>query len=382
MSFMHKKRVGALFRVVSALLFGGKLWLSALGRALPGEGSRKSAIKAVDRLLGNVALYMQRRSIYAVLAEHLLGMSRSAVILVDVTDARPGFLSVSASIAFDGRSLAIYSLIAAKDEIFRVKTQKRFLRDLQRILPDEFTPILVTDAGFESPWFNLVSELGWHYVGRVRNRTKFKVGDEWLDAQALHARATRRARNLGELPFPRARPVARRLVLAKRRRNKGRTRYTTKGKRGKETRDKRCSKSASEPWLLTPSLRCAAQNVVDIYALRMQCEETFRDTKNHRWGWALNQTRSKTPERIELLLMIAAIASVIQHAVGLAGETKKLHYRHQANTIRNRRVISLFVLGGLLLKSSDFAQLSANNLRQALAAIRLIIRDNSGLEGD
>ena len=40
----------------------------------------------------------------------------------------------------------------------------------------------------------------------------------------------------------------------------------------------------------------------------MQIEETFRDTKNHRFGWSLGDVRLSTPQRTAVLLTLAALA--------------------------------------------------------------------------
>jgi len=51
--FMHAKRQRALLDVVGALMKGRRLWVTTLGRALPGPAKFKHRIKRVDRLLGN-----------------------------------------------------------------------------------------------------------------------------------------------------------------------------------------------------------------------------------------------------------------------------------------------------------------------------------------
>ena len=51
----HSTRAAALLRVVGALLTGGKLSLTHLGRSLDGPAHAKHQIKAVDRLLGTTS---------------------------------------------------------------------------------------------------------------------------------------------------------------------------------------------------------------------------------------------------------------------------------------------------------------------------------------
>ena len=68
----HQSRVAALVRVVGALLSGGKLALTHLGRHRAGRAFVKHHIKAVDRLLGNRHLHQEREGVYRALARTVL----------------------------------------------------------------------------------------------------------------------------------------------------------------------------------------------------------------------------------------------------------------------------------------------------------------------
>jgi hypothetical protein len=81
----------------------------------------------------------------------------------------------------------------------------------------------------------------------------------------------------------------------------------------------------------------------------MQIEETLRDQKNARFGWSLEHSGCRSTERLDLLLLIGALASLVALLVGLAGEAARLHHQFQANTRRTRRVLSLHTLGRRLL---------------------------------
>ncbi|WP_258000221.1 transposase, partial [Xanthomonas oryzae] len=50
-------------------------------------------------------------------------------------------------------------------------------QQLRALIPDDVRPILVTDAGFRTPWFRAVSAMGWDWVGRLRGRTQVKPQD-------------------------------------------------------------------------------------------------------------------------------------------------------------------------------------------------------------
>lgn len=57
------------------------------------------------------------------------------------------------------------------------KVEKEFLEKLYDIVPKNINVTVVTDAGFRAPWFKVVKQLGWHFVGRLRSRVQFNFGD-------------------------------------------------------------------------------------------------------------------------------------------------------------------------------------------------------------
>ena len=56
--------------------------------------------------------------------------------------------------------------------------------------------------------------------------------------------------------------------------------------------------------------------------------------------------------------------------IGVAAERKRLHLRFQANTIRHRRVLSLFQLGKLIIAAADPPKLRHLDLKTALGLIK------------
>ena len=78
----------------------------------------------------------------------------------------------------------------------------------------------------------------------------------------------------------------------------------TKGQKDKRTKGQKDKKT----WLLVtnlPSKALFVRRVVTLFTQRMQIEEVFRDTKNERYGLALNYCASKPTKHVEILLMIA-----------------------------------------------------------------------------
>jgi len=83
----------------------------------------------------------------------------------------------------------------------------------------------------------------------------------------------------------------------------------------------------------------------------MQSEETFRDLKSHRRELALRYARTERPERLEVLLLIAALAMLALWLVGIAAKSLGWTARFQANTIRHRDVLSTVFLARAVLKT-------------------------------
>jgi len=104
-------------------------------------------------------------------------------------------------------------------------------------------------------------------------------------------------------------------------------------------------RGAHQPWLLPTSLtELPAEQIVALYATRMQIEQIFRDLKNPRFGWCLRHARGYCAARLTILLLIASLGALVAILIGLAVEQRGHHRAYQANTVRTR-VLSLFVLG-------------------------------------
>ena len=77
---------------------------------------------------------------------------------------------------------------------------------------------------------------------------------------------------------------------------------------------------------------------------RMQIEENFRNTKNSKRGISLEYANSKSPERYDNLLLVAAMILFVLWCLGYAssqlGQAKLL----QANTEKKRNVLSLIYI--------------------------------------
>ncbi len=87
------------------------------------------------------------------------------------------------------------------------------------------------------------------------------------------------------------------------------------------------------------------RQITNLYAKRMQIEESFRDLKSPAYGLALRHNRTRCTRRIDILLLMALMAEIIMWWNGLIAMQAKWHYDFQANTIKPRRVLSIPRLG-------------------------------------
>jgi phage terminase large subunit-like protein len=110
----------------------------------------------------------------------------------------------------------------------------------------------------------------------------------------------------------------------------------------------------TEPWLLVTSLtpeKGFSKRVVKLYRTRMrpersalgvQIEESFRDLKT---GLNMNLGNTRILKRLTVLLVIAVLAQFILYLLGMAVKMTNLHCRYQANSVKDRAVLSYQFIG-------------------------------------
>jgi hypothetical protein len=364
-SVVHSTRLTAMVKVVEAVVRGDRLSPAKIGRSLQGRARPKHGIKRVDRLLGNSHMVADRPVIFRALASQLLQGCSRPVILVDWTQAGGTHVALVAAVPIGGRALPVYLEVHRLKKLGNAMVEKRFLSALKEVLPPECGSIVVSDAGFKGPFFRAVRELGWDFVGRVRGTAKAISSDgRTISKEEFYARAAITPVDLGPSALFIKQRIACKLIVVRKRRKPGPKRLPPKCKEERELRQ-----SALDPWLLATSLvEADAQYVVDLYAKRMQIEETFRDAKNHRFGWSLGSVSLSTPQRVAVLLILAALAMAVVTLIGMGAERRGVHRAYQANT-RKCRVLSFFVLACAIIARRGTKRLSSRDFFWSLASI-------------
>jgi len=212
---IHARRLQALIAAIEAGLSGASLSITGLGRSLSGPAFIKHKIKRMDRLAENSHLGRERIALYGAMAQWLLKSLPMPVIIFDwspLTDDQTQQL-LRASLPVGGRTITLYEEVHPRKKLGNPLVQKRFLARLQQILPQHIIPIAVADAGFRTPFFREVERLGWHWLGRIRNRDFIAFDDDnWLPAKSLYVKATRKPKLLGAANWVRSNPLKGELV--------------------------------------------------------------------------------------------------------------------------------------------------------------------------
>jgi hypothetical protein len=352
---IHGARRRVLAAVVWAAMCGSVVSLSRLARGMVGAGgAAKAALKRVDRLVGHARI---EREVDIVAQAILLRLARwmdPLVIAVDWSAVTPGgtFVELRAAVVWPGmgRGLTVCQRVYPAKRQGNGKAERSFLRELSRMIPRGTRVIVISDAGFRTPWFRAVACLGWGWIGRVRRGNQVRRGDGlWRDALGFGQRATAQAVRMSDCELTCKQRLACDLVMA-RRAPAGRKTYRRPGHGSLPKAAGEARRSAREPWVLAHSIDQRDRRpdeIVALYARRMQIEENFRDTKSLAFGMGTEIGRSRSALRLQALLLIATLAAYLLWHLGQLAEAEGMAKRFKVTT-RTTRELSIVALAILL----------------------------------
>ncbi len=210
---------------------------------------------------------------------------------------------------------------------------------------------LLADRGFgDQKLYELLEMYGWDFTIRFRGNIRVenaqgeaRSANDWVlpTGRALMLRNARVTENRAEVP-------AVVVVHAKR---------------------------MKEPWCLVTSRKGAtASQVVKKYGRRFSIEETFRDTKDLRFGMGLKATHISKPERRDRLLLLVAMAHALLTLLGAASEATGMDAYLKANTVK-RRTHSLFRQGSYWYEC--IPTMRDDWLRTLMTAFDKIVREHA-----
>jgi hypothetical protein len=322
---MHAKRLQSLTNAVVGVVNAVSVSIHAIGAGLAGATglNTKHAIKQVDRLLSNSAL-----SVWALFADwvpYVLAAKKEIVVALDWTEFDADGHSTIALylITSHGRATPLVWMTVKKAKLKgrRNKFEDAVIFRLHEVLPPGVKVTLLADRGFgDQKLYQFLTELGFDFIIRFRG----VVAVESIDGEV---------RTAGEWVPP-----------------NGKIRQIRGAKVTKERYELDsvvCVKAhgMKEPWCL--AVRGAVikgATAVKLYGRRFTIEETFRDTKDPRYGLGLSATHVRDVNRRDRLLLICAMAMTLLTLLGAAGESLGMDRMLKANTVK-KRTHSLFRQG-------------------------------------
>lgn len=351
-SVMQKKRLSTLDLLIESSLQTKTISVTNLGRGINLPIQERSCIKRADRFIGNKKLHAEMGDLYQPYISYLIGSQQVPIILVDwsqVPNTKNHILR--ATLAGDGRGLTIYEQVHEEKLLNNCQIELAFLDQLEIYLPAGCKPIIVTDAGYRTPWFGKVKALGWDYIGRVRGAPSATYDKNWVQCSSLIKSAKIGFKYLGKQLLTKSKPIETHLYLIK---QNSKNRKSVRRKPGGKRDEKNYKRSGKEAWLLASSLSgenlIKIKRVVKIYKKRMQIEQGFRDIKSSNHGFGMRDAYSRKIKRIRILLFIAMLATWIAWLIGVGIEKAKMQFQFQVSSLKTRRVLSLVFLGCRAIK--------------------------------
>lgn len=116
-----------------------------------------------------------------------------------------------------------------------------------------------------------------------------------------------------------------------------------------------------------PQAQNNPNHIVNIYRQRMRIEENFRDTKCPHYGLGLKDSLTRTPERMAILLLIAAIATFAAWLAGIVTTYTGKASDFQAHSAKFTRSLSMVFLGREAIKKQ--LKLSLSQLIKAFSIL-------------
>ncbi|EGQ9765780.1 IS4 family transposase, partial [Vibrio alginolyticus] len=226
-------------------------------------------------------------------------------------------------------------------------------------------------------------EHGWYWLSRVRGKVQFaELGAEnWQPVSSLHSKASSRAKSLGCQKLTKSNAINCQIALYK---------ALPKGRKNQRSTRTNChhpsakvySDSAKEPWVLATNLPTTVRTpkqLVKLYEKRMQIEETFRDLKSPAYGLGLRQSRTSRPERFDIILLIALMLQLMFWLAGTHAQRQGWDRHFQANTVRNRNVLSTVRLGMEVLRRPDYEVTTQHFFTVAIDLAEQLLKDGYAL---
>jgi len=314
-----------LAALVAAALQVERVSLANIGRRM--LGSAKHQIKRCWRFCANPRVETSD-AMAGILRRLLKKRKRNLLIALDWVDIR-GYQTLMASVVLKGRSLPICWASCHRHVYDGHRSRNAFeeslLLVLRSMIPESVRVILLADRGFGR--CALAAFLRRHhfsYLIRIQPNVFVKIKD--FDGKLLDYPIFKGiARVLRDVAYRADGAVQQNIVIRWR---------------------KDLPKRRDECWFLMTDLTGTASELCALYGRRMTIEQLFRDHKSKRNGWSLRDTQLTTPDRLDRLLLILAIAYLLLCGIGLLARQT---FKPSAWSSSSKDQSSLFQIGLIMM---------------------------------
>lgn len=322
----HRTQVKNISAMVWGFLRVMALGVASIGRGIVSETKPRHSIKRVWRFLRNHRIKID--PVMQILVRQAEAFEGMLVVALDWVELRNRQRALVASVCTRrGRALPLAwaAVWESKFDVSQNDVEDALVKRLAGFFTDPARVVIVADRGFRrASLLALLNELRFHYVVRVCENVRVD-GRVFSGTLGMHSLKEGQEADLGWVSYREDGIIKTRIVV-------------------------RWARGAEEPWYLATSGSKTLKRVCEIYALRMEIEESFRDLKSHRYGAALRYVDLSAPERSERLLMIWAIGMWLLAAQGLAAVKRNLHLG--LSTAPNTRTdLSIVRIGREVLKT-------------------------------
>ena len=314
---LHAKRVQSVTNAVVGVVNAVSVSIHAIGAGLAQASglNAKHAITQVDRLLSNPAFNVWE--LFAHWVPYVLGASREIVVALDWTDFDADGHSTIALylVTAHGRATPLLWMSVKKAQLKgrRNEYEDTVLLRFHEVLPPGVQVTVLADRGFgDQGLYEFLTDLGFAFIIRFRGVVTVESGDgearsghQWVPAngrikQVKDARVTADRYRIDSVVCVKARGM-------------------------------------KDAWCLAVGgTTLTGATAVKLYARRFTIEETFRDTKDPRYGLGLSATHVHDVRRRDRLLLICAMAMTLLTLLGAAGESLGMDRMLKANTVKTR----------------------------------------------
>ncbi len=296
--------------LVAAAMRVERVSLANIGRAA--AGTTKHQIKRCYRFCANERV--ETADAMRGIVKRLVHKKRKKPLLValDWVDIR-GYQTLVASAVLTGRSVPL-CWASTQGHVYdghrsRNAFEESLLMVLRSMIPTRVKVIILADRGFgRTTLATFCRHQGFSYLIRIGPRVTVRL-------KGFHGKL---------LDYPVKKGVAKVLKDVRYRADGAVTQHVVvRWKPGlPEKRDRRRNRRlpADECWFLMTDLTGTAHQLCALYGKRMTIEQLFRDGKSKRNGWSLRDTQLSTPDRLDRLLLVLAIAYLLLCGLGLIAQ--------------------------------------------------------------